>query len=106
MQEGLQSICREYTMKVLLASVIVLFVSGCGPQFSDQTMAIFPKLEQLTAQNDQNFRVVWHKKIVDNLKDGDQRKDIETYLQLHESTLVGVAETAKQLNAAIKAQAK
>jgi len=93
-------------MKKLWMAVILVAAAGCAPQFSADTMRLFPELEKTTAAIDQDYRAAWKAKITAGLKDGPEKAAIQQYLDLHAQQLAGVAATAKNLNAAVQAQQK
>jgi len=90
-------------MRKFLLVTILLATSGCGVQLSDKAISLFPELDKSTAALEQNYRVQWQAKIALNLKDGPDKTAIEEYLKIHGTALLGVAKTASELNAAVKA---
>ena len=90
--------------KFLLVPLFLIVAGGCCPDFGHP--GLFPALETNTAAREQAFRVRWQAKIKANLKDNADKATIEAYLDTHGAGLKSIADTAKSLHTAFKAQQK
>ncbi len=90
--------------KLLLVPLLLIVVAGCCPDFGSPEL--FPALERNTAAREQAFRVRWKAKLKANLKDNGDKAALEMYLDTHGAGLKGIADTAKSLHDAFKAQQK